>query len=132
MMRRFSRKRRSRTEGPRRSIDAAHWFAKILEARVVEAKSLAPVEQSEVQGTVAAIGRGERADGSEMLVAFSPRSATEALLGGLAAAQQAAAESSFAVLSINCRRFVRTRRTRTSSTTTFAWRKACQRTVLLR
>ncbi|MEE8165445.1 MAG: hypothetical protein V3T64_07750, partial [Myxococcota bacterium] len=96
MMRRFSRKRRSGTEARRRSIDAAEWLGKILEAGVVEAASLAPVDQSEVPDTVAAIGRGERADGSTILVAFSPRSATEALLGGLAAAQQAAAESSFA------------------------------------
>jgi len=96
MMRRFSRKRRPGTEGRHRPIDAGQWFAKILEAGVVEAASLEPVEQSKVPDSVAAIGRGERADGSTLLVAFSPRSATEALLGGLAAAQQAAAESSFA------------------------------------
>ena len=35
-------------------------------------------------------------DGGGALVAFSPRSAAEALIGGLAAAQHAAAESEFA------------------------------------
>ena len=62
MMRRFSRKRRPGTEGRHRPIDAGQWFAKILEAGVVEAASLEPVEQSKVPDSVAAIGRGERGD----------------------------------------------------------------------
>jgi hypothetical protein len=67
----------------------------MTELGVVEAARLEPWSEAGVPNTVAAIGHGERADGSELLVAFSPRSASEATLAGLAAAQQRAEESGF-------------------------------------
>ncbi len=77
-------------------IDAGEWLPKLAEQGIVEATSLDAWTDAGVSDRVAAIGRGERADGSSVLVAFSPKSATEAMLGGLAAAQHAAAESGFA------------------------------------
>lgn len=94
MMKRFSRKRRGAENG-NAAIDAGTWLPRILEQGIVEAKSLEVWETGFVPEGVAAIGRGERADGSAVIVAFSPSSATEAMLGGLAAAQHAAGESSF-------------------------------------
>lgn len=95
MMRRFSRRRRSGGEGGSRSIDAVAWMAKLVEQGVVEAARLEPWLESGVPDTLAAIGRGEDREGRALLVAFSPHSATEATLGGLAAAQCAEAESGF-------------------------------------
>ncbi|MEZ7978245.1 MAG: hypothetical protein QMC74_00925 [Myxococcota bacterium] len=95
MMKRFSRKRRGATDGRGTAIDAAEWLPKIAEQGIVETKSLEPWTDAGVPNSVAAIGRGERADGSSVIVAFSPNSATEAMLGGLAAAQHAAATSEF-------------------------------------
>ena len=95
MMKRFSRKRRGAADGRGTTIDAAEWLPKIAEQGIVETKSLEPWTDAGVPNSVAAIGRGERADGSSVIVAFSPNSATEAMLGGLAAAQHAAATSEF-------------------------------------
>jgi len=95
MMKRFSRKRRSTGDG-RSAINAGEWLPKIVEQGIVEAESLEPWTESGVPDRVAAIGRGTRADGSAVLVSFSPNSATEAMLGGLSAAQKAVAESEFA------------------------------------
>ncbi len=94
MMKRFSRKRRG-SENSNTAIDAGTWLPKILEQGIVEAKRLEAWETGFVPQAVAAIGRGERADGSALIVAFSPTSASEAMLGGLAAAQHEASESSF-------------------------------------
>lgn len=96
MMKRFSRKRRGNTEGRPSSIEASEWLPKLTAQGVVGVTSLEAWADSGVPDRVAAIGRGERADGSLVIVAFSPNSATEALLGGLAAAQHAAATSGFA------------------------------------
>ncbi len=95
MMKRFSRKRRGNTDSKTSVIDAAQWLPKIVEQGIVEAASLEPWSEAGVPAGVAAIGRGARADGSQVIVSFSPNSASEALLGGLAAAQQAASEASF-------------------------------------
>jgi hypothetical protein len=96
MMKRFSRKRRGNADTRPSAIDANEWLPKLAEQGVVEATSLEPWDVPGVPNRIAAIGRGERADGSTLLVAFSPKSATEAMLGGLAAAQTAAEESGFA------------------------------------
>lgn len=95
-MKRFSRKRRSAGDGRRGPIDATTWLPKIVEQGVVGTERLEPWSESGVPDRVAAIGRGERPDGSAVLVAFSPHSASEALLGGLAAAEQAGGEGPFA------------------------------------
>lgn len=95
MMKRFSRKRRGGGDGKASVIDAREWMTKISEQGIVESTSLEPWSEAGVPDSVAAIGRGERADGSKVIVAFSPNSATEAMLGGLAAAQQASGESTF-------------------------------------
>jgi hypothetical protein len=104
MMRRFSRKRRSGGsnspggEGRRSAIEAGEWLPRILEQKVVEATSLEAWPESGVPDTLAAIGRGARADGTSLIVSFSPDSASEAILGGLAAAQQAVEQQKFAGL----------------------------------
>jgi hypothetical protein len=95
MMKRFSRKRRG-AEGRSASIEAAEWLPRILEQGLVEADALEPWNTERVPGNIAAIGRGQRTDGSAVLVAFSPFSATDAMLGGLAAAQQLVESESFA------------------------------------
>lgn len=95
MMRRFSRRKRGAGEGRQTSIDAAQCLSKILELGIVEAKSLEPWVEPEVPGGIAAIGQGERADGTRVIVAFSPKSATEAMLGALSAAQYAVEKSGF-------------------------------------
>ncbi|MEM9175845.1 MAG: hypothetical protein AAGC67_11475 [Myxococcota bacterium] len=96
MMKRFSRKRRSEGGNKASAIDANEWLPKIAEQGIVEAESLEPWTDAGVPDTVAAIGKGARADGSAVLVAFSPASATEAMIGGLAAAQQAVEADAFA------------------------------------
>lgn len=86
MMRRFSRRKKSGSgDGGGGQIDAAASMAKILESGLIEAKTLEAVADSGVPAALSAIGRGERADGSTFRVSYSPRSATEALLGALAA-----------------------------------------------
>lgn len=95
MMKRFSRKRRGAADDKTSAIDAGKWLPRIVEQGIVEASSLEPWSEAGVPDRVAAIGRGVRADGSNVIVSFSPTSATEALLGGLAAAQQAASGTGF-------------------------------------
>lgn len=85
MMRRFSRKRKNGAGGGQGAIDGMAAMAKILESGLLEAQLLVPVPDSGVPESLAVIGRGERADGSVFRVSFSPRSATEALLGAMAA-----------------------------------------------
>jgi len=87
MMKRFSRRKRATGEGQQSAIDAAEWFPKIVEAGLAAVQSLEPWSDPDVPQSVAAIGRGERADGTRVIVSFSPRSATDAILGGVSAAQ---------------------------------------------
>jgi hypothetical protein len=96
MMKRFQRKRRGGADNRRSAIDASSWLPRIVEQGLVGASPLEAWTDSGVPDRVAAIGRGERTDGSPVLVAFSPHSATEALLGGLAAVHAAGTESPFA------------------------------------
>jgi hypothetical protein len=95
-MRRFSRRKRGAAESNQSSIDAGQWLPKILELGRIEVPSLEAWADPEVPSAIAAIGRGERADGTKVIVAFSPKSATEAMLGGLAAAQFAVEKMEFA------------------------------------
>lgn len=95
MMKRFSRKRRGASDGRPTAIDASVWLPKIVEKGIVETKTLDPWPEAGVPANIAAIGRGERSDGSKVIVSFSPTSAIEAMLGGLAAAQQAASADDF-------------------------------------
>ena len=96
MMKRFSRKRRGEGGNKAAAIDVNEWLPKIAGQGIVETESLEAWPDAGVPDTVAAIGKGARADGSAVLVAFSPNSATEAMIGGLAAAQQAVEADSFA------------------------------------
>jgi hypothetical protein len=95
MMRRFSRRKRGAVEGKQSSIDAAEWLPKILELGIVEVPSLEAWAEPGIPDAIAAIGQGERADGTKVIVAFSPKSATEAMLGALSAAQFAAEKGEF-------------------------------------
>jgi len=95
MMRRFSRRKRGGADGKQNSIDAAEWLPKVMELGVVDVASLESWAEPEIPAGVAAIGQGERADATKVIVAFSPRSATEAMLGGLSAAQYAVEKTNF-------------------------------------
>ena len=94
MMKRFARRRRGAAEAKKDS-GGADVLPKLLEKGIVEATSLEPWAEPEVPSRLALIGQGERADGTKILVAFSPKSGTEALLGGLFAAQYAAEKTGF-------------------------------------
>ena len=96
MMKRFSRRRRGAAKAPPNGIDPAQWLPKVIEMGIVEATSLEPWAEPEVPEAIALIGRGERTDGTKVIVAFSPKSATEAILGALCAAQYAVERSQFA------------------------------------
>jgi len=95
MMKRFSRKRRGAGDGRSAAIDAKQWLGKIADQGIVDTTSLEPWADSGVPDRVAAVGRGERPDGTSVIVAFSPNSPTEAMLGGLAAAQRAVETAEF-------------------------------------
>ena len=88
MRRRFGRGRRGRSSGEARNapIDAAHWFERILAEGVISLRALEPVEDAEVPASFAALGRGESADGTPLVLAFSPRHGGDAALAALALA----------------------------------------------
>ena len=97
MMRRFSRRRRGGASDV--AINAEQLFARILEQGVLGLRSLAVVTDevtAEVSPSYAAIGRGEDEAGESVLVSFAPRSAGDALLGGLIAASKLAEDDGFA------------------------------------
>ena len=89
MMRRFARKRRGLSDGQRSSIDGSQWWPRILAEGLIPTTAFEPWADSDVPNTLVALARATLADGSAAIVAFSPTSASEALVGGLAAAQQA-------------------------------------------
>lgn len=95
MMRRFSRRRRAGGDGGARALDAGAWMAKLLEQETVGASRLEPWSGAGTPESLAAIGRGEDREGRALIVAFSPHSAIDATLAGLAAAQRATLESEF-------------------------------------
>jgi hypothetical protein len=96
MMKRFSRRRRSGGDKPKTTIEATEWFPKLLEQGIVDATSLEGWSEPGIPTSVAAIGRGQKADGTAVIVSFSPKSAMEALLAGLSAAAYAAEKTEFA------------------------------------
>ncbi|HIF93876.1 MAG TPA: hypothetical protein EYQ60_12255 [Myxococcales bacterium] len=96
MMKRFSRRHRGGSDKPKSSIEVTEWLPKLLEQGIVEAKSLDSWSDPGIPSSVAAIGRGEKADGTALIVSFSPKSATEALLAGLSAAAYAVEKDQFA------------------------------------
>ena len=88
-MRRFGRRRRGGAPGggeSRAAIDAERWLGRIKEEGTIGLEALEVDGETEVPAHVAAIGRGRRADGKDVIVSFAPRHAGDALLGGLAAA----------------------------------------------
>ena len=91
-MRRFGRRRRGGAAGEGRAapIDAERWLGRIQEEGIVAVEGLAPVDDTAVPGHVAAVGRGTKSGGGDVLVAFAPRHAGDALLGALAAGIEAA------------------------------------------
>lgn len=95
MMKRFSRRRRSGGDKPKSSIDGTEWLPKLVEQGIVEVASLESWTDPGIPPSVAVIGRGDRADGTAVIVSFSPKSATEALLAGLSAAAYAVEKSDF-------------------------------------
>lgn len=95
MMRRFSRRRRAGGDGGARAIDASAWMTKLSEQEAVGASRLEPWSEAGTPEGLAAIGRGEDREGQALIVAFSPHSAIDATLAGLAAAQRATVESEF-------------------------------------
>jgi len=92
MRRRFSRRgRRPGTGEGRAPIDAAAAIARILEEGIVEAGELVALERDDVPDSYAALARGVRADGTALVVSFSPLGG-DALLGALAAAMASEGE----------------------------------------
>lgn len=97
MMRRFSRRRRGGAGDT--AINGERWFARMLEEKLIELKSLEvlPKEMTaDVPEGYAVVGSGEDNDGNKVLVSFAPRSAGDALLGGLIIASKLAEEQEFA------------------------------------
>ena len=87
MRRRFgSRKKRGASEGRAAPIDAERWMARIIEAGLVPVSSLEAMQSEGVDASYAALGKGEREDGTPVIVAFSPTSGGDAALAALAAA----------------------------------------------
>ncbi len=74
------------------TIDAERWLTRIKEDGLLGLEELEVDAETPVPGHVAAIGKGRRADGAEVIVSFAPRYAGDALLGGLAAAGARAGE----------------------------------------
>ncbi len=95
MMRRFSRRRRGLSDGQRSAIDGSAWWPRILAEGLIPTAALEPWTDADVPATLAALARATLNDGSPAIVSFSPGSASEALVAGLAAAQQASAETPF-------------------------------------
>ena len=97
MMRRFSRRRRGGASDV--AIDAERSFGRILELGLLGLRSLEVLPEattSEVPASYAVIGSGEPENGGKVLVSFAPRSAGDALLGGLIVAAKLAETDNFA------------------------------------
>lgn len=93
MRRRFGR--RPRTTSRDAAIDASHWLTRIVEAGVVKARTLKPVQVAGVPGSLAAVGEGEDEDGKPLVVGFAPRVGGDAVLASLARATERAAGAGF-------------------------------------
>ena len=96
MMRRFSRRRRGGANEV--AINAERWFARMLEEGVLDLASLEALPEEsipDVPNNYAVVGSGEDKNGGKVLVSFAPRSAGDALLGGLIVASKQAEEEGF-------------------------------------
>ncbi len=87
MMRRFSRRRRGLEGGQRSAIDENAWWPRILAEGLIPTTAFEPWTDPEIPNTIAALARATLESGAKAIVAFSPTSASEALVAGLAAAQ---------------------------------------------
>ena len=95
MMRRFSRRRRGLEGGQRSAIDGSAWWPRILAEGLIPTTAFEPWTDPEIPNTIAALARATLDGGAKAIVAFSPTSASEALVAGLAAAQQAGTPEPF-------------------------------------
>ena len=59
MMKRFSRKRRSSAASQKDGAATSEWIPKIIEAGILDAKSLDKAQPADVPEGVAGIGKGE-------------------------------------------------------------------------
>lgn len=87
MMRRFSRRRRGLDGGQRSAIDGNAWWPRLLAEGLIPTAAFEPWSDPEIPDTIAALARATLEGGTQAIVAFSPTSASEALVAGLAAAQ---------------------------------------------
>jgi len=94
-MRRFSRRRRGPSEGQRSAIDGNQWWPRIQAEELIPTAAFEPIDGGDVPNTIAALARATLTDGTAALVAFSPTSASEALVAGLAAAQAEGGDAPF-------------------------------------
>jgi hypothetical protein len=95
MMKRFSRRRRSGGDKSKGANGATEWLPKLVEAGIVDTTSLEAWTECGIPSTIATIGRGTRGDGTDVIVAFSARSGSEALLAGLSATAMASEKKPF-------------------------------------
>ncbi|MBK7947484.1 MAG: hypothetical protein IPK00_01755 [Deltaproteobacteria bacterium] len=98
MMRRFARRRRGPGDGQSNTIDGSQWWPKLQAEGLIPlapGTGFEPVADSDVPAGVAVIARASLQDGTRGLVSFSPSSASDALVAGLAAAQQSSADAPF-------------------------------------
>ncbi len=95
MMKRFSRRRRGLSDGQSSSIDGSQWWPRILAEGLIPTSAFEPWTDTEVPPSIAALARATLQDGSPAIVSFSPTSASEALIAGLAAAQHTASTAPF-------------------------------------
>jgi len=94
-MRRFARRRRGPGDGQRSAIDGTQWWPRLLAEGLIPTAAFEPWSDSEVPDSIAAIARATLNDGTQAIVAFSPSTASEALVAGLAAAQKATSDGGF-------------------------------------
>ncbi|MGI9431116.1 MAG: hypothetical protein ACR2PQ_02825, partial [Myxococcota bacterium] len=88
MRRRFGRRRqRDQADDGRSPIDAS-WLERIVSAGLVPVSALEPIDVDGVPNTLCRLGSGEPESGGRCIVSYSPHSASEALLGLVAALQR--------------------------------------------
>ncbi len=88
MRRRFGRRRqRDQADDGRSPIDAS-WLERIVSPGLVPLSALEPFEVDGVPNTLCRLGSGEPESGGRCIVSYSPHSASEALLGLVAALQR--------------------------------------------
>ncbi|MDH3686174.1 MAG: hypothetical protein OEP95_08100 [Myxococcales bacterium] len=88
MRRRFGRRRqRDQADDGRSPIDTS-WLERIVSAGLVPVSALEPIEVDGIPNTLCRLGSGEPESGGRCIVSYSPHSASEALLGLVAALQR--------------------------------------------